>query len=139
MFNPWRYLADHHPHVKVVWTRLPGNLRAVTDGASVIWMDERLCQSQRRVVLCHETLHIERGIIPADSVEERRVERLTAQRMIELDDLVDALRWNRHPTEEALADMLWVEPATVRTRLKHLEPWELAHIENQLDLDWGVA
>ncbi|MBR7191679.1 hypothetical protein KB201_05930 [Gordonia sp. SCSIO 19800] len=102
-------------------------------------MDERLCQSQRRVVVCHETIHIERGIIPADEVEERRVDRLTAERMIDLDDLVDALRWNRHPNIANLADMLWVEPATVRTRLAHLEPWELAHIENQLDLDWGVA
>ncbi|UXE05011.1 IrrE-like protein [Gordonia phage Lton] len=138
MFNPWRYLAEHHPQVKVVWTRLPGAVRAVTDGRT-IWMDERLCQVQRRIAVCHETFHIERGIIPADSFEERRVEVLTAQRMIALDDLVEALRWNRAPTEAALADMLWVEPATVRTRLAHLEPWELAHIENKLDLDWGVA
>lgn len=138
MFNPWRYLAEHHPQVKVVWTQLPGAVRAVTDGHT-IWMDARLCQVQRRIAVCHETFHIERGIIPADEVEERRVDRLTAVRMIALDDLVDALRGNRHPDIAGLADMLWVEPATVRTRLAHLEPWELAHIENKLDLDWGVA
>lgn len=137
MFNPWSYLADHHPHVRVVWTLLRGP-RAVTDGHT-IWMDRRLCQTQRRVVVCHETLHIERGIIPADALEERRVDRLTAERMIAVDDLVDALRWNRHPTISGLADMLWVEPATVQTRLDHLTGVELAHIENQLDLDWGVA
>lgn len=138
MFNPWKYLADHHPHVHVVWTRLPGDYRGVTDGRT-IWMDERLCQVQRREVVTHETLHIERGIIPADDNEERRVERLAAKRLIDLDDLVDALRWNRHPTIESLADMLWVEPATVQTRVDHLTPIELAHIENQMDMDWGVA
>lgn len=138
MFNPWKYLADNHPDVTVVWTQFRGRRRGATDGRA-IWLDTRLCQTQRRVVLTHEIIHIERGIIPADPLEERRVERLAAERLIAIDDLVDALRWNRRPTVPSLAEMLWVEPATVQTRVDHLTPIELAHIENQLDLDWGVA
>ncbi|AXQ64758.1 IrrE-like protein [Gordonia phage CheeseTouch] len=138
MFSPWRHLATHHPQVRVVWTRLPGPYRGYTDGRT-IWMDNRLCQVQRRIVLTHETFHVERGIIPADPAEERIVEQLTAKRLIEIDDLVDALRWHRHPTAEVLADSLWVEPDTVRTRIGNLTPVELAHVENKLDLDWGVA
>lgn len=138
MFSPWHYLADHHPNVRVIRTRLPGPHRGCTDGRT-IWIDDRLCQVQRRVVVCHETIHIERGIIPADALEERRVDLLTAERMIAIDDLVDALRWHRHPTADALADALWVEPTTVRTRVDHLSGIELAHIESELDLNWGVA
>ena len=138
MFSPWHYLAQHHPKVRVIRTRLPGSHRGLTDGRT-IWIDSQLCQVQRRVVICHETIHIERGIIPADPLEERRVDLLTAERMIALDDLVDALRSHRYPTAEVLADALWVEPATVRARVDHLSGIELAHIESELDLDWGVA
>lgn len=31
MFNPWRHLGEHLPHVDVIWTRLPGDLRGLTE------------------------------------------------------------------------------------------------------------
>lgn len=138
MHNPWTYLAEKHPAVAVVWTQLPRRVRGCTDGRT-IWMDPRLTQVQRRVVVCHETIHIERGVVMGDRLEELRVDRLTADRLIAIDDLVDALRCHRYPTADVLAESLWVEPAVVRTRVDHLSGVDLAHIENQLDLDWGVA
>lgn len=125
--NPWRYLADHHPDVSVIWGRLTGGVRGYTDGAT-IWMNDRLTQVQRRITVCHETIHIERGIIPADPAEESRVERLTAERLITTSQLVDALRWHRHGTDIVLADHLWVDAATVRCRLDTMTPDERTEI-----------
>ncbi|UTN92961.1 IrrE-like protein [Gordonia phage Finkle] len=122
--NPWRYLAEHHPDVRVVWTRLDGVHRGFTDGRT-IWMDNRLSQAQRRITVCHETFHIERGIIPADAIEEARVERLTAERLITTDQLIDALRWHRHrPSLQGLAETLWVDVPTVQCRLKTMNVTE---------------
>lgn len=128
LHNPWRHLAVHHPDVRVVWTRLPGTMRGWTDG-TVILIDDRLTQAQRRVTVCHETLHIERGIIPADTLEECRVERLVAVRLITTEQLIDALRWQRHPSIAGLADLLWVDRVTVERRLESLTPAEQAQID----------
>lgn len=129
--NPWRHLAQHHPDVNVIWTHLGGQRRGCTDGHT-IWMDSRLTQAQRRVVICHETIHIERGIIPADPTEEARVNRLTAERLITLPHLIDALRWHQHPSPHALAEALWVDPECVRTRLDTMSPAEHAVVEHAL-------
>ncbi|WP_062367312.1 hypothetical protein [Gordonia sp. QH-12] len=126
--NPWRHLAQNHPDVRVVWARLPGTYRGWTDG-STIWIDDRLSQAQRRVVVCHETIHIERGIIPADAYEEARVKRLTAERLITTEQLVDAVRWHRRQTLEGLADVLWVDVGCVRTRLDTMSADEQYQIE----------
>lgn len=131
LHNPWRHLAQHHPEIRVIWTRLPGAHRGCTDGTT-IWMDDRLSQVQRRVVICHETIHIERGIIPADAYEEARVKRLTAERLITTDDLIDALRWHRHPSLEGLADTLWVDVGCVRTRLDTMTDDEQTQIQTLL-------
>ena len=118
--------------MRVVWARLPGDVRGATDGATTIWIDDRLSQAQRRVTVCHETIHIERGIIPADPAEESRVERLTAQRLITTGQLVDALRWHRHGNTSALAEHLWVDACTARTRLDTMTPDEHAEIADAL-------
>lgn len=129
--NPWRHLAEYHPAVRVIWARLGGATRGFTDGQT-IWLDDRMTQAQRRVTVCHETVHIERGIIPADALEEARVERITAERLITTDQLVDALRWHQHPSLAGLADTLWVDLSTVRTRLHTMSPDEQAMIEDEV-------
>jgi hypothetical protein len=138
MFNPWRYLADHHPDVEVVWTKLPRKMRGCTDGET-IWMDRRLTQVQRREVVCHETIHVERGTFPACEAEERTVNRISARRLIEIDDLIEALRENPQQTVSELAAKLWVEPGTMRLRIDTLRPSELELIEATFDPDWDVA
>ena len=98
-------------------------------------IDPALSQAQRRCVLAHELCHIERGPTPSDPWlhrrEERAVRREAARRLISLDDLALALRWSRNVTE--LADELWVDEPTLRTRLAHLTPAERAW------LDWTLT
>lgn len=130
--NPWRHLATHHPDVRVIWTRFAGKARGCTDGAT-IWLDDRMTQAQRRVTVCHETIHIERGIIPADHWEEARVKRMTAERLITTSQLIDALRWHRHPSLSGLAETLWVDLTTVRTRLDTLGHDEQSEIEAEIE------
>lgn len=138
MHNPWKHLDTHHPEVDVVWMYMDGSLRGYTDGRT-IWMDCRLTQVQRRVVVCHETIHIEQGLIPATDAEEEIVRRLVAERLIELPDLIEVLRENRQPYICELAEALWVDEPTIRTRLENLRGIELAEVECALDLDWSVA
>ena len=89
-----------------------------------------MTQVQRRVTVCHEIIHIERGIIPGDDAEESRVELLTAERLISTEQLVDALRWHRYPSVASLADTLWVDLSTVRTRLAKMTNTEQKQIES---------
>lgn len=138
MFNPWRYLADNHPDVEVVWTKLPRKMRGCTDGET-IWMDPRLTQIQRRETVCHETVHVERGTYPVCASEERTVNRISARRLIAIDDLVDALREGPQQSVSELAAMLWVEAKTLRLRLDSLDAFELETVEALFDSDWNVA
>lgn len=138
MFNPWRYLADHHPDVEVVWTKLPRKMRGCTDGET-IWMDKGLTQVQRRETVCHETVHVERGTYPACPAEERTVNRISARRLIEIDELIEALREKPQQTVSELAAKLWVEEKTLRLRLDTLRPAEVKLIEEAFDPEWSVA
>lgn len=128
MHNPWRHLGEHLPHVDIVWRRLPGDLRGVTDGRT-IWLDPRMTQAQRRCVVAHETVHCERGV-PADAKEERRVDQIAARRLVALDELVEALLWTRHTAE--LVDELWVDSAAFVALVQSLTPAEKAWIDQQL-------
>lgn len=129
MFNPWKYLGERLPHVDIVWTRMPGDLRGLTDGR-IIWMDPRMTQAQRRCVVAHETVHCERGV-PADGKEERRVETIAARRLITLERLVDALAWSRHTGE--VASELWVDVPMLVALAHSLTPAERAWIDTQLE------
>lgn len=134
LHHPWRHLAENHPTVRVVWACLSGGARGYTDGQR-IWIDPRLTQAQRRVTVCHETIHIERGFIPADDAEERIVEQLTAERLITTGQLVDAIRWHRSVTPGtlvAIAETLWVDAATVQCRLDTMTGRERGEVADTL-------
>ena len=51
-----------------------------------------------------------------------------------IDALADGLRWTRDPDQ--LAEHLWVDVPTVRTRLGGLDPIEVAQLEHALDGEW---
>lgn len=36
MFNPWRHLGEQLPHVDIIWTRLPGDLRGLAGSSGWI-------------------------------------------------------------------------------------------------------
>ncbi|WP_437423940.1 hypothetical protein [Williamsia muralis] len=89
--------------------------------------------------MTHELIHVERGIFPADAAEEALVERLTALRMITFEELLSAFRWDRHPDPAEMAEELWVTIDVLDTRMRHLDPIEVADLEYQLGGDWSYA
>ena len=127
--HPWRDLRSRE-HLTVYHEPLPPGLRGATDGATSIWLERRLLQVERRCTLTHELVHVDLGHDCAqDEKSEAKVRRITAKRLIDWDDLVDAFRW-AHDQYEA-ADELWVTPEVFADRLRHLTPIEralLAHI-----------
>lgn len=125
--------------MRVVTTRrLPGGRHGYNDGI-FIWICATLTQVQRRCALTHEIIHLERGIFPADATEEALVERLTARRLITFDELLSAFRWHRHPDPEEMADELWVTVDVLDTRIRHLDPIEVAELEHHLGGDWSYT
>lgn len=100
-WSPWRALK-HMPDVTVTLAELPnetgGAVLARRGRATVIVLDRRLTQAERKVALAHELLHLERGTVShcrnirgALSVEvvreENRIHREVALRLVPLDEL----------------------------------------------------
>lgn len=136
-WHPWRHLRDHHPHVNVFYVDLShlGLLGRVTDRG--IEIEQTASQRERRDTLTHEMTHVERGVQPVGShwheVEERQVKRITAEKLIDLDDLVDALVWNRCRVDGEMAEELWVRFESLALRVKHLTDAERAYIDAELE------
>src|SRR5689334_17993855 len=123
MHHPWGAFAkliDWTLH----FTHLPGDLLGVTDfNAKTVTLDSRLTQAERRCTIAHETEHIHRGPVPPGLYdrEEGRVDRIACRRLLpDVKVIGEAMAWARD-IEEA-ADELWVDEATLRTRLRHLHP-----------------
>lgn len=100
-WSPWRVLK-HMPDVTMTLAELPnetgGAVLARRGSATVIVLDRRLTQAERKAALAHELLHIERGsmshcrnIRGALSVEvvreENRIHREVALRLVPLEEL----------------------------------------------------
>ena len=60
-------------------------------------------------------------------------ERISAERLIEIDSLVDVLAWNRYRVDDETAEELWVDLATLLTRVKNLDDDERAYIDRELE------
>lgn len=126
VFHPWRQLRAL-THVEVFFQHLTGNRRAATDGIEVIVMRPGLAQVQRRCALAHELAHIDLGHTGGCTPqEERQASELAARWLIDLNDLIDALRWSTHLAE--VADELWVDEPTLRARLDGLTDQEREQI-----------
>ena len=138
-WHPWRHARDHYPHVTInCQHRLYGDKMARTVGDDVDICSSS-SQAERRCSLTHEMIHIEhRGREhPKPEVEERLVELEAAQRLITIDDLIDARVWLRHPTPAELAEELWVDGTTLLCRMENLDPIEVAQIEAATEGDWS--
>ena len=107
---------------------------------SRVWINRILTQVERRCTLTHELVHLERGPAPAEARararEERIVDVIAARRLIPITALIDAYRWcpAGHPAE--LAEELWVDIPTLRTRMATLDPFEVAELEHHLNGEW---
>lgn len=116
-FHPWRRLRAQSD-IGLTWERMPGRL-GQTDGAHAIALHPDQSQVQRRCTLAHELAHVELGHVDGASDTEERAARLLAARwLIDMDALLDALRWaDDLPT---VADELWVDEDTLMARLDGL-------------------
>lgn len=129
--SPWRSLRELR-HLTLSWRDdLPAYLRGATDGER-IWMRSDLSQVERRCVLAHELEHVRRSHRRCQPpTVERSVEHHAARFLLPEPRMVaDALVWSRGHVEEA-ADVLWVTPDVLRSRLdvKFLHPAERVIIE----------
>lgn len=123
MHHPWRELRERGDGVVLHFTKFTDGRTAATNGNNAIWLDEDLSQVERRCAAQHEQAHMDLGHTScADLKEESAARRLTANKLIHWDDLVDAFRW-AHTAEEA-ADELWVTPEVFEDRLRFLHPHE---------------
>lgn len=123
-WHPWRALR-RRPDITLVFEDPgPGALGRVDYDTATITLHPRLLQAERRATLTHELVHLERG--PAvrghEAREERAVEIEAARRLIDLAQLVDAVKWTDDVHE--LAFELWVDPDTVQIRLRSLPEHE---------------
>lgn len=94
-----------------------------------------MTQAERRSTLAHELVHDERQVYPRDVVlaakEERTVETIAARRLIDLERVVDVLRWTRHASEAA--EELWVDVPMFLAFVRSLTDDERAWIDEQLE------
>ena len=102
-WRPWRQLRADPSITLVLRDGIPGGLRAIRyemSGRKVIVIDRNLDPVERLAALAHELVHDERGgsghrpdLPPALTVlvtrEERRVDRIVADRLVPLDRLED--------------------------------------------------
>jgi hypothetical protein len=130
MWHPWRALGGM-PHVTLQLRRdMPLGLRAATDGSHIV-ISARLLQRERRAALTHELEHIRLGRTDhCTARDESLVRQAAARRLISVEELVQALLWTRDIEE--LAEELWVDAETVKTRLEHLHPSERHYLRRRL-------
>lgn len=129
--HPWRRLRGV-AHVRLKW-HYGGPMGWCQHSTQEISLRSDLTQSERRSTLAHELIHIDRGpaILGYEDQEERIVNEEAARWLIPLDALADGLVWAFD--DEELADLLWVDLATVQTRLVTLTSAETVHINQVLD------
>lgn len=138
-YHPWRHLA-RLAHITVRWTRddaeLDGALGWYYVDANEIVMDDRQTQAERRSTLAHELVHAERrdepcGSLILDARQELLVSKMAARRLIPIRALGEALAWSADQDE--VADELWVDVSTLKTRLEHLRPAERAYLKRRIE------
>lgn len=132
VIHPWRALRDL-AHVTLEFVDLGPGLLGFTDhDTNTIYLTKGMRQRQRRSVLVHEMTHLERGRVYVGHAvrEERAVDAATARALIDLDDLLAAMRWTRDRHE--LAEELNVSVDVVRDRLAYLHPAERHFLRREL-------
>lgn len=132
-WHPWRD-ARGRKHLDITFDgpRTHRGRHAV-DGRIVL--HPTMTQAERRSTLAHELVHDERQVYPRDVVlaarEERTVETIAARRLIDLNDLVEVLRWTRH--EEEAAEELWVDVPMLLALIRSLTEDERLWINMRIE------
>ena len=136
-YNPWRDVGDRHPDVIILRTDCHPARGAWVSDAQVILLERTLDRAERNTVLAHEIAHVDlahsmTGRKWFDGRQERQADALAADRLVDLDDLADALLWALCPEE--VAEQLDVTVAVVRRRVHALTADQKAYIEAR---HWG--
>jgi hypothetical protein len=128
-WNPWRALAEDHPNVTLVTTvELPAQdwgWTILDPNGPVIFLCKRLGPRNRTSTLCHELIHIERGILhsreaPEAEVEELIVCEIAARRLIPLPNLLLVLDEQPGGDLKTWAELLGCARPDVRDRIATL-------------------
>jgi hypothetical protein len=137
VWHPWRAIRER-ADITVKWEPIPGRLGQWCQRTMTMTLHPEQSQRQRRCTATHELIHAERGHCGACSpAVDRAVHAEAARRLISLDELVDALLWSQD--EQELAEELWVDVATVMSRLEGLTEYERAEIDRRLDeREWAA-
>lgn len=61
------------------------------------------------------------------------VDRITAQLLIPIDDLIDVLAWNRYRVDDEAAEELWVDLECLKIRVQNLTEGERRYIDSELE------
>lgn len=137
-YDPWGDLSQR-TYLSVEFVDLPTGHRGILCG-DIIHIDRHQLQVERRCTVAHELVHDERRVFPDDPVmqarEETLVERAAARRLIELPDLVDALRASSSRCAAEIAEHLWVDQPMLAARMNDLDPIEVAELEHLLEDSW---
>lgn len=126
MWHPWRALREAS-EIELIWAEnLPDGILGATNGKQ-IWLSLKQLQVERRCTLTHELVHIERGHDGCQPVAvEKQVCAEAARRLITIDQLRAWLPWAL--SMEELADCLWVDEDTLKTRMENLTAEELQEL-----------
>lgn len=128
MYHPWRELrALEHVSLHFV-TDLPRGVDGLTDGHATIWMRKGMAQVQRRCVLTHELVHIDREHRGHQDDEAEASVRLEVAHLLipDVHHLAATLAWADDMYEAA--GELWVTPEVLTVRMEDLHPAEKAII-----------
>lgn len=128
VFHPWRTLS-RLSDVELRWARPEGLLGFWCNRTRTITLHADQNQAERRCTLTHELLHAERG----DTTCDWRTHRDAARLLIDLDRLGEALAFYGDDLTQ-LAEELWVDEDTLRTRLQHLHPSERGYLLRRLSV-----
>lgn len=134
MHHPWRELRQR-PEWTLLIAALPAGILGYTCwDTRTVALTRGMSQAQRRATLAHELEHVDSGPAHPDPVltarDELAADKAAARKLISIRDLGEAMAWSTDLHE--IADELWVDTATVRTRLQHLHPGERGYLERRL-------
>lgn len=135
--HPWRVFR-HESDWTLVWAELGDDVLGETCWETkTITLDVDLLHADRRVTICHETQHIQRGPAHPDPVmqakEHNAIDRMVAWLLIDLHPLGEAMAWSQDRHE--IADELQVNVHTLEIRLQYLHASERAYLMRRLSHD----
>jgi hypothetical protein len=134
-YHPWRHLRDEHPDVHVTFhVPVPGGVLGWWHRAG-LGIRPGLTQAQRRSTIAHELVHLERGETCGMSRahlagHELQVEQQAAERLMPLDELLDAIQWGQGEPDP---DELQVDPVALLVRVRGLTDEERHWIDDKLE------